>query len=152
MAEKNGDAQNVPWPVPAFHFLVTIDGIAIPFQEVSGLDTEYDVVEYRSANNPKFTAVNMPGMKKTSDITLKKGMFRDDTALSDYLASVKMNAVAPKTITISLIDQENKVLFAWTLKNAFPKKVTGISMNARSGDVAIEEIVLAHEGLTMTKV
>lgn len=151
MAEKNGDALNVPWPVPAFHFLVTIDGIAIPFQEVSGLDTEYDVVEYRSANNPKFAAVKMPGLKKSSDITLKKGVFKDDKTLFDYFASVRMNTPDRKTITIALVDEAGNFLFVWTLHNAYPKKVTGASMNAKSSEVAIEEIVLTHEGLTMAK-
>lgn len=151
MADNNDTAQGAPWPIPTFRFLVTIDGVAIPFQEVSGLDTEYDAVEYRNANNPKFAAVKMPGLKKTSDITLKKGVCKDDKVLLDYFASVKMNTADRKTITIALVDEAGNLLFVWTLHNAYPKKVTGASMNAKSSEVAIEEIVLAHEGLTMAK-
>jgi len=152
MAKNKDDAQGAPWPIPTFHFIVDFDGTPVAFQEVSGLDTEYDVIEYRNGNSPEFSTVKMPGLKKYSDVTIKKGIFKDDTSLFEYFASVKMNTIARKTITVSLVDENGSILFVWTLKNAFPKKVTGASMNAKTSDVAIEEIVLAHEGLTMAKV
>ncbi|MBL7806943.1 MAG: phage tail protein [Saprospiraceae bacterium] len=143
-----GEKQESPWPVPAFQFKVTFGSLGeIAFQEVSGLDTEYDVIEYRGGNSIDFS----PGLKKTSDVTLKKGMFSNDHALFDFFASVKMNTVARETVTIQLLDEEHKPLFTWRLKNAFPKKVTGASLNAKSSEAAIEELVLAHEGLTMEK-
>lgn len=147
-----GEKQEAPWPVPMFHFKVTLGGKGeIAFQEVAGLDTEYDVIEYRAGNSPDFSVVKMPGLKKVSDVTLKKGMFKDDTALFDYFASVKMNTVERQTVTIVLLDEEHNPLFTWTLKNAFPKKVAGTSMNAKTSEAAVEELVLAHEGLTMSK-
>ena len=139
-------------PIPTFHFKVRIgDHSEIAFQEVSGLDTEYDVVEYRAGNSPDFSTVRMTGLKKASEITLKKGMFKNGTALFDYFARVKMNTVVRETVTIQLLDEEHQTLFTWTLKNAFPKKVTGASLNAKTSDAAMEELVLAHEGLTMSK-
>ncbi|MBK8558154.1 MAG: phage tail protein [Lewinellaceae bacterium] len=147
MAEEK---QESTWPVPLFHFNIKIgDKSEIAFQEVSGLDTEYDVIEYRAGNSAEFSVVKMPGLKKVSDITLKKGLFKDDTALFDYFASVKMNTVKRETVVITLLDEEHKPLFVWTLNNAFPIKMTGTELNATSGEVAIEELVLAHEGLTM---
>ena len=151
MAENKDDAQGASWPIPTFHFIVDFDGTPVAFQEVSGLDTEYDVIEYRSGNSPEFSVVKMPDLKKASDITLKKGMFKDNSSLFEYFASVKMNTVVRKTITVSLMDEKGDALFVWTLKNAFPKKVTGASMNAKTSEMAFEEVVLAHEGLTMTK-
>jgi phage tail-like protein len=147
-----GEKQEAPWPIPMFHFKVTIGGKGeVAFQEVSGLDTEYDMIEYRAGNSPEFTTVRMPGLKKHSDITLKKGMFSGDTTLFDYFASVKMNTVARETVTIQLLDEAHAPLFTWTLKNAFPKKVTGASLNAKTSEAAMEELVLCHEGLTMSK-
>lgn len=151
MAENKDIPQDSLWPIPNFHFIVDFEGTRVAFQEVSGLETESDVMEYRNGNSPAFSTVKMPGLKKYSDITLKKGMFKDDTSLFDYFASVQMNTVARKIITISLLDEKDGVLFVWTLNNAFPKKVTGASMNAQTNDVVIEEMVLAHEGLTMAK-
>lgn len=147
-----GEKQEAPWPIPMFHFKVTIGSKgAIAFQEVSGLDTEYDVIEYRAGNSPEFTTVRMPGLKKHSDITLKKGMFSGDTTLFDYFSSVKMNTFARETVTIQLLDEAQEPLFTWTLQNAFPKKVTGASLNAKTSEAAIEELILGHEGLTMSK-
>lgn len=141
-----------PWPIPRFHFLVFLGNQnAIAFQEVSGLDTEYDRIEYRSGNNPQFQAVKMPNIKKYSDITLKKGMFKGDASVFDYFARVKMNTVVKETVVIQLLDEEDKPLFTWTLQNAFPKKVSGTSMNAKTSEVAIEELVLAHEGISMSQ-
>ena len=145
-----GEKQETPWPIPNFHFSVKIGDSELACQEVSGLDTEYDVIEYRSENSPAFSVVKMPGLKKTSDITIKKGIFKGDSKLYDYFKEVQMNLIERKTITISLIDSDHKMpLFVWTLTNAYPKKITGASLNAKTNDAAIEEIVLAHEGLTM---
>ncbi len=148
----NGSKQSNPWPVPKFHFKVTFGDVGtIDFQEVSGLDTEYDVMEYRAGTWTPWSTVKQPGMRKQSDVTLKKGVFKDDTVLFDYFASVKMNIVKRQQVTIELLDEEAKTLFVWTLKNAWPMKVTSTDMNAQSSEVAIEEIVLAHEELTMKK-
>ena len=152
MADTGKEQSSSVWPIPTFHFTVKFEKTEIACQEVSGLDTEYDVIEYRNGNSPAFSVVKMPGLKKTSDITIKKGMFKGDTALFDYFMEVQMNLIERKTVTISLIDSDHKaVLFVWTLTNAFPKKVTGASLNAKTSEAAIEEIVLAHEGLTMKK-
>lgn len=147
-----GDKQEAPWPVPKFHFMVTIgDKGEIAFQEASGLDAEYDIIEYRAGNSVDFSTVKMPGLRKSSDVTLKKGMFKDDTALFDYLNEVKMNTIKRETVTIQLLDESHAPMFTWTLKNAFPMKVTGTDLNAQNSEVAVEEIVLAHEGLTFEK-
>ncbi len=144
-----GEKQEAPWPVPKFHFKVTIgDKGEIAFQEVSGLDTEPDIVEYRAGNGVDFPTIKMPGIKKASDVTLKKGMFKVDTALFHYFMEVKMNTIKRETVTIQLLDEEHKPMFTWTLKNAFPMKVTSTDMNAQNSEVAIEEMTLAHEGLT----
>ncbi|MEM1358755.1 MAG: phage tail protein [Bacteroidota bacterium] len=143
-----GENQDPPWPVPKFHFKATFgDKGEIAFQEVSGLDTEYDVIEYRIEEVMDFSTVKMPGLHKGSDVTLKKGMFKDDTALYDYFTEVKMNTIARQTVTIQLLDEEHHPLFTWTLKNAFPMKISGTDLNAQNSEVAVEEIVLAHEGL-----
>jgi len=49
MADENGAAQSAQtWPVPEFHFSVEISNVGkISCKEVSGLDVEFDVIEYR---------------------------------------------------------------------------------------------------------
>jgi phage tail-like protein len=145
-----GDKQEAPWPVPKFHFKVTLgDKGEIAFQEVSGLDFEVELIEYRAGNSPEFSKIKMPGLKKYSDITMKKGMFKADDKLFQWINEIKMNTIARQNITIQLLDEEHSVLFTWSLKNAFPMKVTGTDLNAQNSEAAIEEIVITHEGLTM---
>ena len=140
------------WPIPKFHFHVTFgDHGEATFQEISGLDTEYDVIEYRAGNSIDFSTVKMPGVRKTSDVTLKRGFFASGTALENYFMEVKMNTIARETVTIQLLDEEGKALFTWTLANAWPMKVSGTDLPGEDGEMAIEEIVLAHEGVTMEK-
>lgn len=38
----------------------------------------------------------------------------------------------------------------WTLTNAWPTKITGTDLKADANEVAIENIEIAHEGLTIT--
>jgi phage tail-like protein len=140
------------WPIPKFYFKVTIgDKGEIAFQEVVGLDAEYDMIEYRAGNSNVFPTVKMPGVHKAPDITLKRGIFQQDSALFDYFASVQMNTVQRETVTIQLLDEEHNPMFTWTLKNAWPTKLTTTDIDSQNSEVAIEEIVLAHEGLTFEK-
>jgi phage tail-like protein len=41
------------------------------------------------------------------------------------------------------------VVATWTFVRGLPLKVTGPQLNARTGEVAIEELHIAHEGLTL---
>jgi len=145
-----GEKQEAPWPVPKFYFKVSFgDKGEMAFQEVSGLDSEVDILEYRAGNSPEFSTIKMPCLKKSSDVTMKKGMYKGDGALFEWINEIKMNTISRQVVTIQLLDEEHNVLFTWSLKNAFPMKVTGTDLNAQNSDVAIEELVIAHEGLTM---
>lgn len=150
--DSDGTEQSNPWPVPKFHFKVTFGNIGvIDFQEVSGLDSEHDVIEYRAGTWQPWSVVKQPGLRKFTDVTFKKGMFKADTTLFDYFMSVTMNVIERQQVTIELLDEEGKTLFIWTLKNAWPMKVSSTDLNAQASEISIEEITLAHEGLSMAK-
>jgi len=44
----------------------------------------------------------------------------------------------------------NKPAMTWTLRNAWPTKITGPSLNAKGNDFAVEQLDLAHERLEIT--
>lgn len=67
-----GKDQDNVWPLPKFYFKVEVDGLDAAFQEVSGLEAEAQVIEYRHSNSKEFSTIKMPGIKKYSDVTLKK--------------------------------------------------------------------------------
>lgn len=149
----NGSAQSAStqaWPLPSFYFKVSVDGIGdISCSEVSGLETEFDVIEYRAGDSPVFTKVKMPGLRKTSDVTLKKGMFKDDKAMWDWLNQVTLNVIERKTVTVSLLDESGSPVKTWQLTNAWPKKITIEGFKSDGNTAAIETLILAHEGVTL---
>src|SRR6478735_11179381 len=64
-------------PYAAFNFIVEIDGnTAAGFSEVSGLESDSDVIEYRNGNEG-ITKRKLPGLNKFSNITLKRGFTKD---------------------------------------------------------------------------
>ena len=150
MAE-DGSAQSASiWPLPKFHFQVKWDDTELAFQEVSGLDIETEPLEYRAGNNPVFSTSKMPGMIKTSNITMKKGVFAKDNAIFDWFNEIKLNTIERKTVQIMLLNENGDSEIIWTLTNAFPKQIQGTDLNSQSSDVAVETLVLAHEGLAIT--
>jgi len=148
---NDGSTQDAIWPLPKFRFEVDFgDGIgAIAFQEVSGLETEVQVIEYRAGDSKNFAPIKMPGIAKNGNVTMKKGVFQKDNAFWDWFNAIKMNTIKRQDVVVKLLDESGKPTMTWTLANAFPTKVTGTDLKAEGNEVAVETIELAHEGLTI---
>lgn len=146
-----GEKQDTNWPLPKFYFEVDITdvGTKLPFQEVSGLDTETQIIEYRAGNSPTFSTIKMPGIAKVGNVTLKKGIFAKDNKFFDWQKNIKMNTIKRATVTIKLLDESGAPTMTWTLANAWPTKITGTDLKADGNEVAVESIEIAHEGLTI---
>lgn len=147
MAEGKNEAI---WPLPKFHFKVTFGTQGeIEFQEISGLDSEYNVIDYRTGGSKGFLTAKMPRLRTASNIALKKGVFKKNDLFFEWFSGMETNEIVRETVTIQLIDETQTPTLTWTLKNAFPIKISTGAFNADNGEVAIEELVLAHEGLEM---
>lgn len=137
------------YPLVKFHFQVDWGGTRIGFTEVSGLDVETEVVEYREGSSPEYSKVKMPGMQKFSNITLKRGTFKSDNDYYNWWNTVKLNTIERRDITISLLNESHEPVVTWKVKNAWPSKVQSTDLKADGNEVAIESIELVHEGLTI---
>jgi phage tail-like protein len=149
MADDGSKQSTTVWPIPQFRFEVKWDDAVMVFQEVSGLDMEAQPIEYRHGNSPTFSVIKMPGIKKYSDVTMKKGIFKSDNKFWDWFNEIKMNTIKRKSVTISLLDEAGVPCMVWTLRNAWPTKISGTDLKAEGNEVAVETIVIAHEGLTI---
>ncbi len=148
----NGSAQSANvWPLVKFAFSVKIGDKELLFQEVTGLASETQVIEYRAGNNKVFSTVKMPGIKKFGNVTLKKGIFKDDKDMWTMYNLIKMNTIERKTVTISLLDESQAVAMSWTLDNAFPCKMTVSDMKSDANEPAVETMELAHEGFKLAE-
>lgn len=155
MADDGSAQSETVWPMPKFHFEVKWDGgagtgMVSAFQEVSGLDSEAQPIEYRAGNSPVFSTIKMPGLIKSGNITLKKGIFKGDNNFYTWYSKIKMNTIARTAVTINLLDESGAPVMSWKLKNAWPTKVTGTDLKSDSNEVAVESIELAHEGLEIS--
>ena len=149
MPDDGSQQSKTIWPMPKFYFDVKWDSIVASFQEVSGLDTETQPIEYRSGGAPTFSTVKMPGIKKYGNVTLKKGLFKADTNFWDWYNQIKSATPNRHTVTISLLDESSKPTMVWSLANAYPVKVTSTDLKAGGNEVAIETIEISHEGISI---
>ena len=146
----DGSAQSTSlWPMPKFYFKVIIDTFEISFQEVSGLDVEAQAIEYRHGDSKEFSTINMPGIKKTGNVTMKKGVFVSDNNFWDWSNQIKMNTIKRVPVTIILLDEAGNPAMTWKLINAWPTKITSTDIKSAGNEVAFETIEIAHEGLTI---
>jgi phage tail-like protein len=137
------------YPLVKFAFEVDWGGTKVGFQEVSGLNIETDIIEYRQGASPDFSKIKMPGMQKFSNITLKRGTFKSDNEYFTWLKTIQLNTVERRSITISLLDETGEPAVTWKVKNAFPVKLNSTDLKAEGNEVAVETLEIAHEGLTI---
>jgi len=143
------------YPLPKFHFLLDWGGTRVGFTEVTGLDFETQVIEYREGSNPAYHKSKQPGLTKYTDITLKRGTFLGDF---DFFQQWKKTFLFQegkekfrRTVHISLLDEEHTAIITWTLANAWPSKIQSTDLKADGNEVAIETMTLVHEGLIITQ-
>ena len=135
-------------PFRNFNFLVELDGIAqASFTECSGLSTTTEVIENREGGD-NVTVRKLPGKTSYSDISLKWGL-TDSTELWDWRQQITDGNIVRKNGSIVVFDLANSTEVArWNFVRAWPTKWEGPSFSAKGNDIAIDTLVLAHEGLT----
>ena len=138
------------WPLPKFYFVANINGKDCSFQEVSGLETETQVIEYRDSNSKQFSTIKMPDIAKVGKVTLKKGIFVKDNAFFTWYSAVKMDTIQRSTVVIKLLDEAGQPTMTWTLQNAWVTKIEATDLKSDGNEVAVDLIELAHEGLVIS--
>lgn len=152
MATNNGNI----YPMTKFYFSVEIKSdknkIGTSFQEVTGLEMTRDKAEYRGGMDKGFVKRQIPGMKTFGELTLKRGTMdgKDNNGFFEWWEGTA-NGLAPdrREVEIKLLNPKEEAVMVWSVRNAFPTKVTSTDLNAQNNEVAIETLVLAHEGITV---
>jgi phage tail-like protein len=141
-------------PYGDFNFMISIHGIsegdeiAAGFSEVSGLGVAVEPIEYRNGNED-ITVRKLPGLKKFTNITLKRGVV-GDLAFWEWVKAAMDGAVQRADVTISLLDESRaEAVLQWRVRRAWPCRYEGPSLRAGSSDVALETLELCHEGLEL---
>lgn len=138
-------------PYLTFNFIVEIDGVAVAgFNDVSGLSVETQVERktFGGENHREHTFIVQT---KYSDITLKQGMTNDNYMWEWYQDVISGPPIERRNGSIYLLDHAGNPKVWWDFWEACPIKWEGPTFNATSSAVAVETLVLTHNGLYMHK-
>ncbi len=154
-----------PPPLHAFRFAVAFSAPGAPtaskgssnapaapgagFSECTGLEgtMEPKVIKEGGRN---FGVVQRAGPVTFATVVLKRGVFAGDPQLFSWFTTVPQGGYGlRRNVSIALRDPQQNTVLTWTLFNALPVKFKAADMNAKASEVAIEELHLAHEGLTL---
>lgn len=136
--------------VANLRWYLEVDGVTEGiFREVSGLDSETEVVEHRvTGKGGNLIVHKVPAATKWSNIVLKRGI-TDDTKLRDWRKKIEDGQVEQnrKNGSVTLYAPDGTVVARYTFRRAWPCKMQGPQLNAAANELAIETLELAHEGL-----
>ena len=134
-------------PYKAFNFLVEIEGVAhAVFSEVTGLESETAVIEYRAGGDN--VVRKLPGLTKYRNIVLRRGITQDPE-LWNWRKTVVEGNVDRRNGSIVLLDDKRTEVVRWNFYNGWISKWEGPDLSAKSNEVAIETLEIAHEGLEL---
>src|SRR6478735_3203263 len=127
------------------------------FQECSGLEIEMDIQEYIEGGRNNGT-VRRVGRAKYQPLLLKRGLFfrkegegQVDAQLWQWMQGILdgVRPVARYDGVVHVMGQDNTVRASWMFDRGLPAKIRGPELNAKTGEIAIEELTIAHEGLRL---
>lgn len=146
----NQENKQGTWPVSKFRFSVDWGTLQsdIAFQEVSGLDADTQIIEYRDTSKQGAT-VKMPNMARYGNVTLKRGIFTNDNLFWNWYSQIRMNVIIRQTVVIKLLDDGGNTVVVWTLSNAWPTKITSADLKSDGNEVAVDTLEIMHEGVTI---
>ncbi len=139
------------YPLTTLHFAVSWGDSqnTSSFSEVSGLTMEAEVVEYRGGADVQLSTRKQPGLRKFSNVTLKRGIAPAEAGngLFDWYNSIAGGTVSRRAVTVSLLNETRDPVMTWKIKEAWPVKIEGPGLKSTGTDVAIESVEFACEGI-----
>ena len=117
----------------ARNFDVDLGGVSVGFAQVHGLGYELDD-----------TGDVIVG--RVGNVTLRRAATGDLTLWS-WVRRTLGGVLETSTVRVTLLDSQGQPVCVWELRGARPVKWNGPDLNATSNEIAMEELVLAAEGL-----
>jgi len=162
MADKTTERDD-PYLSLRFAVDLGIPGVKLGFTKVSGLTMEFGVVEVKEVTGLNLSW-QLPDRGKVGPVTLERGL-TNSQALYYWFESCQANFVSgggkpnaqgqrsqfPRTtVTVMLFGKGSspeKPAYSWVLHDAWPTKFVGGDLDSSSGNVVVESLELAVEGI-----
>ena len=134
-------------PYRSYNFKLLVNNVTEGhFTEVSGLGVKIERISYREAGTGGVVRA-IPGRVSYPPVMLRFGL-TGSTDLWDWLMTAVEGKVSRRNVSIVILDPSGSVeAVRWNLINAWPQEWYGAPLDAMSRDLAIETLLLAHEGV-----
>jgi phage tail-like protein len=135
--------------VTANRFYVEIESAPMAsFSECSGIGVKikYDTIHEGGVNDQQRILLGQP---EFAEVTLKRGV-TNNFSFWAWISNVMENPRQRRNINVLVRNQSSEVVQCWTLRGAVPVGWTAPALQASANEVAIEELVLAYEGLDVS--
>ena len=133
-------------PYFSFNYLIEIDGLLTGgFSEVGGLGGRIGVETVHDGGSLGAPRQQLTGATWTN-LVLTRGLVEIDTLWNWYEATAR-GVIKRKNGTIILLDRKQLPVTMWNFRGALPVQWSGPSLHANSGEIAVERLELAHQGL-----
>jgi phage tail-like protein len=134
-------------------FHVSVQGVDLGgWARCQGLEVTFNSVPVTDGGNYQYQTI-LPGEIKYSKVVLQRAISKKETQkVLGWLQDRAANWVdANKSgggghATIILFDSRGGEVTRWTLRNVYPESWKGPDLDAMSVGVAMEQLVLVHEG------
>ena len=138
---------NLVDPYRAYNFKLLINNVTEGhFTSVAGLGVQVERIAYREGGNNSVVRA-IPGRVTYAAVTLRYGLTASEELWS-WLMSAVEGRVSRRNVSIVMLDSSGSTeVLRWNLINAWPQEWFGAPLDAMSQELAIESLVLAHEGL-----
>jgi phage tail-like protein len=136
------------YPPVGFSFLVSITGVdgvnESNFQEVTGLNVKLDVEEIKEGGENRF-AHRFPSRPKYESLVLRRGMVLNSQLITWARQATEQFAFTPKTVVISLLDEDGQTLASWNVVNAWPAALKISDFKAQDNAIVVETLELCFD-------
>jgi phage tail-like protein len=134
--------------IPAFRFVVVVDGIPVGvFTECALPSVEWDVEEVKEGGLNSYIH-QLPGRRKSAKITLKNGVGVNKILLLWVTQNLSGN-FSRRRVTITLLNSLFMPMMVLDVANAYPVKWSGPQLKTDDNTVAIQTLELACGEITV---
>ncbi len=135
-------------PLGNYRFRLEIDGLQTAgFSDVHIGETTVSVIDYREGTDPPHVR-KLPGMTKSGDVTLKRGV-TTSLDLANWFHQVVNGQIAGSRRNVAIVvqDEAGADVARFVVSQAWPTKYVAGDLRAKGNEVLIETLELANEGI-----
>jgi phage tail-like protein len=136
-------------PFLSFRFHVEIGDRKVgEFSEVTGLQAEVEVFEYREGGVNDFVHKLAGPVRYPANLVLKHGLM-EASQIWEWENEILHGKISRTNVSIVLMDEMGQDRWRWNFRDAYPVKWSGPDLRARTAEVAVETLELAHRGFIL---